>query len=869
MRTLSLLLLLSPLIVSTPAEAGLFKRNKGDEPAPPEGDFPPFEELIDGKDKVDGLFTFYVDPDSGQVLWAVDADQWDSDFMLSMKMDGSVGERGLYGTIMWDAYVFQLHRQGNQVQLVRQNLTFRADAGTPEERALDKSFSDSVVTAATVASMPAVEGGAVLVDLGALFAQQELVPFGKILGHRYQGGYSLDGENSAVTEVKSFPENTELQVTARYVGDTDDWSVVTPSMGSMSVSFRYSLLALPEGNGYEPRVADQRVGYFLQRHLNYSDTGPDVPRVRWLSRWHLEKKDPSAEVSDPVEPITFWIENTVPHRYRAAMAEGVLMWNAAFEQAGISNALVVKQMPDDAEWDPADARYNTIRWFLTYDASFAIGPSHHDPRTGQVLDADIGFSDGLIRFGAVGGHSYWVDPVSRVDQLIAAHTTPSSPQSCGLADEKAMAAGFAYDAVAATRGWSSEEEEEYVRQYVAEVTAHEVGHTLGLRHNFLASGRYDLDTLTDWTQDHQGIGTSVMDYNPPVLAREGGAQGPFLPMEAGTYDRHVIEYGYTVYDSDEAEVAGLEAIASRQADPDYAYATDEDAGFYGANLDPRVSRYDFSSDPLAWFEYNIGLVGVLWENLDELAAAGGDYLAVRSGFDRTWRNYVLGGLVAAKTVGGMYQHRSHVGDEGGALPFVPVPADEQRRALAFLDEHIWAPGTFDLPDNLQAMLQMDQLGDLEWSRFTAERQDYPLHEVIGAVQAAPLDMLFHPARLNRMVDITKMDADAFTVDDLFTTLRKSIWSELSLRGPIESHRRVLQQTHVDRLTTLALHQVPNAPADAISLARLELRELERLCKRAAPRMSDRTSRAHLERMAAEIDAVLSAAVEWERVPEVF
>ena len=453
--------------------------------------------------------------------------------------------------------------------------------------------------------------------------------------------------------------------------------------------------------------------------------------------------------------------------------------------------------------------------------------------------------------------------MSQVQELIRS-ATRSDGDLCRLADQKATAAGFGYDLVASTRGWTSAEEEEYVRQYVAEVAAHEVGHTLGLRHNFLASGRYDMETLLDWTEDHQAIGTSVMDYNPPVIAPEGNTQGPYLPAQVGPYDRHAIEFGYRVWADAEAEAAGLAALATQGDDPDLLFATDEDAGFSGAHMDPRVSLYDFSSDPLDWFEYNIHLVDVLWENLAGLAEEGDNYNAVRSGFDRTWRQYVLGGLVAAKHVGGLYQGRSHVGDENSRLPFTPVSAEEQRRALAFLGEHIWAAGTFDLPEGLLARLQMDQIEDLEWSRYLATRQDYPLHEVVAAVQAAPLDMLFDPARLNRMVDITAMADDAFTIDELFKTLRKSIWSELSLRGPIDSHRRVLQQAHLDHLVATSLHQNPGAPADAVSLARAELRELLALCRRAAPRMSDRTSRAHLERIGAEITQVLEAEVEWEK-----
>ncbi len=179
MRTL-FLLLLSPLFMSTPAQAGLFNRNKGEEPPPP-GDFPPYAEVIDGLEVIEGLFDFYRDPESAQVFLSVGEDQWDSEYLMSMKMDGSVGERGLYGTIMMDAFVFQLHRQGNQVQVIQRNLTFRADEGTPEALAIPRSFSDAVITAAPVASMPQEETGEVLVDLGALFAQTDLVGFGKVL----------------------------------------------------------------------------------------------------------------------------------------------------------------------------------------------------------------------------------------------------------------------------------------------------------------------------------------------------------------------------------------------------------------------------------------------------------------------------------------------------------------------------------------------------------------------------------------------------------------------------------------------------------------------------------------------------------------
>jgi hypothetical protein len=422
-----------------------------------------------------------------------------------------------------------------------------------------------------------------------------------------------------------------------------------------------------------------------------------------------------------------------------------------------------------------------------------------------------------------------------------------------------MTAALAHDVIRVTRGWSTEEEEEYVRQYVLEVTAHEVGHTLGLRHNFIASARYDVETLVDWTEDHQRVGTSVMDYNPPVIADEGKTQGPYLPIVAGTYDHHAIEYGYRVYESPEAEAEGLEGLASQWADPDLMFATDEDAGFGGANMDPRVSRYDFSSDPLAFLGRNVELTHVLWENLGGLVEDGESYWTLRNAFDRSWRAFATAGMVAGKTIGGVYQSRAHQGDEGGGLPFQPVPAAEQRRALTLVAEQLWAPGTYTLPDGLLAKLQFNQIGDLEWSNFSAPRQDYPLHEMVAQVQRVPLDLMFHPARLARMVDLAEMTEDTLSVEELFVTIRGAIWSDVG-RGAIDSHRRDLQLAHVAHLGALVLGKSEGAPSDAVSLARLELAELQALSARMAIRTGDRTSKAHLMRIRDEVAKVLGAEI---------
>jgi hypothetical protein len=861
-----LAVLLSPALpteaygADAPEKAAKKKKKKKGAEGGGDDDKPPFAGAIDGKERSDGLFDLYRDPESGETLLAIGPDQLDTDFMLSSAADTGVGERGLYGSVMLEGFVFRWHRMGDRMQLVRRNLAFTATPGSPEARAVARSFADSVIASTELASSAHPESGEVLVDASALFLGGDLSGYGGALGDIYEGGFELDPDNSIVELARSFPRNTELGVVARFAGEGERGSAVLSDDRTLSVTLRYSLAALPD-DGYTPRLADDRLGYFTTSQLDWSQPGSETPYRHWINRWRLEKSDPDADVSDAKAPIVYWIENSVPERYRPFVKEGIEMWAPAFEAAGVSKAIVAKQQPDDADWDPADIRYNTIRWFVTYDANFAVGPSHADPRTGELIAADISFSDGLVRVGAHARHRYWVDPVSEVQGLVASHQDEDDATHCTFADDLGARVGLAHTVLSTRPGWTSEDEERFVGQYVAEVTAHEVGHTLGLRHNFLGSTRHDLESVINGDGSLTALTASVMDYNPPVVAREGAKQGPFLQTAVGDYDRWVIEYGYTPLDADE-EAEALTAIASRATEPNLAYATDEDAGFRGAVVDPRVNRYDYGSDPLAWYTYTLGLVRTGRGRLADVVVEDGESWAVlRRAFDFGWRDYTSGGMVAAKYVGGMTHRRFHKGDAGGQAPFVPVARAEQERALDFLDTHVWAKGAYDLPDGLLERLQPERHLDLEWSIFQAPRLDYPIHDVVAQVQAAPLDILFQRERLGRMFDLERMGADAFTVDALFQRLRRSIWSELGGASTIDSHRRSLQAAHLERLAALALDT--GAPRDASALARLELRELLTGLRGASRRMRDRTSRAHLEALAARAQATLEAGVDWD------
>jgi len=835
----------------------------------------PFDEVVKDLEKIEGLFTFYRDNEENKVLLEILPEQFGKDYILSTKVEQATGERGLYGTIMDTQLVFQWRRLGKRVQLVDKNIRFRADAGSPAARAVEKSFSDSLIGSAKAQSLPHPERKSLLVDLGEVLLSSDVHGYAPVLKKLYKGGFRFDKDNSGFVMVKSFPHNSELGAVLQFQAtELELGSVTIPDPRSLSIRYRYSLVALPE-NDYMPRLSDDRVGYFLDMFMDFTSDDADTPYVRYITRWKLQKKDPKAALSEPVEPIVFWLENSIPVEYRDAMREGILMWNPAFEKAGFKNAMVVKQQPDDADWDPSDIRYNTIRWFVGYDASFAIGPSHTNPYTGQIIDADIGFSEALLR-GRRRDYQRFVHPVQAMQALIgepqdaAALPGRLDPRSlCTLGEGLTALSAMAFDVLATRPDWSPQKEKEYMHQFLAYVTAHEVGHTLGLRHNFRGSQINTFPQLFDTGRTHAvGQVNTVMEYAPPIIAARSENQGDYYTRTAGTYDKWAIEYGYKPVpgaSTPEQEVAELKKIAARVADPLLAYGTDEDAGFGPRSMDPRNNHWDNASDPLAYYSHQVRLVQELWGNMEKkLMVPGEAYNILRLSFNYTWTPFALGGMTVQKFIGGLEHNRDHYGDPSGRQPYVPVPASRQREALAFLAEKVWAPDTFKVPAELLNKLQFEREWDFEFSVWTSPRLDYPFHDAVLAAQSAPFNSLYHPVKLARIQDMEMRftnPADRFTLADLFTGVRQAVWSELDSGASSNSFRRNLQREHLRRLIQIVLRPAEGTPEDAITLARADLMELQGKINRAlSGGQVDATNRAHLDETRARIQAALEAQV---------
>ena len=355
--------------------------------ADPAPKFPPYAQVIGEAQTIPGLITLHRK--DMRLLAEISQADLNKDFIVAIAIARGIGQTPLLGgmTVHFDdTWVWQFRKAEDRIQIVRRNVRFRANSGSPQEKAVYLSYTDSILFSLPIATMSPT--GNFVVDLTPVF-MSDLPQFSHIFP-----GFGFAPDRSTWAKIKGFPTNVEIEVAATYASSGMATIDTVPDTRAATLYVHYSISRLPE-TGYQPRLADDRVGYFLTVIKDFSKVGQNDQFVRYINRWDLRKAEPSAEVSPPATPIIVWIEKTVPFKYRGAVRDGILEWNKAFERAGFSNAIEVRQQPDDATWDPEDIRYNTFRW-ITANAGFAMGPARTNPLTGQILDADIIFDADFI-----------------------------------------------------------------------------------------------------------------------------------------------------------------------------------------------------------------------------------------------------------------------------------------------------------------------------------------------------------------------------------------------------------------------------------------------------------------------------------------
>ena len=332
-----------------------------------------FETIIKDYSKIEGLFTFYIKDDINQVYMELNPEQFDKLYMVNITRETGDGAMR-HGVSMQGEYPFYFKKIGNVIQFVEKNVKFRSNNNPEMAKALRNQIPDSIIRSVKPVGEPHPETGAILINANKLF----IFDTPQIAGQRIQ----FDKSNSFLKKVKSFEFNSEIQVDLNY--RTKGMYVYTlADSRNITYTYHYSLSALPDSD-YSPRRSDDRVGYFLTLYQDYNDILTESPYVRYINRWNLKKKYPDASLSEPIKPIEFWLENTIPIEFRKPITQGILAWNDAFESIGFKNAIVVRQMADDADWDPADVRYSTIRWLVQPGVGIGVGPSRANPFTGET-----------------------------------------------------------------------------------------------------------------------------------------------------------------------------------------------------------------------------------------------------------------------------------------------------------------------------------------------------------------------------------------------------------------------------------------------------------------------------------------------------
>ncbi len=831
----------------------------------------PFAEVIKDAKETPGLFHVWQKDDKTWLELA--PDQFDTLYVLSTSLSRGLGEKWFFGGIMWYDHVVSFRRTGNTIQLIAKNQRYFAKTGTPEARAVEEAFADSLLASAPIVSQPHSDRKSVLIEATALLLT-DVAGANGTLERTFRQPYSFDARGSHITGIRQSAEQTGINVSANYVLGrviqppatpgavpfTPPPSTV-PDVRSLLLGFSHNFIKLPS-MPMRPRLADDRLGYFTTTRFDYGNDTAFTPRVNYVKRWRLEKSDPAAALSEPKQPIVFWLDRNIPDRYRPTVIAGVLEWNKAFERIGFRNAVEAKIQPDDADWDTTDARHASVRWMLSARPVFGgVGPTIVDPRTGEILDADVGIDPVLIRNRRIQRVELVPPPVGPT-QFGMPHALV-----CARAELGASETGFALDLLEA-RGLiepDSPEAEEFVLAAVKEVVMHEIGHALGLTHNFRASTIYTQAQLGDpeFTRAN-GIAGSVMEYNAVNIARTTERQGAFNMVTLGPYDYWAIEYGYKEVPA-EQETELLKRIAARSAEPQLAFAQDEETT---SGVDPNATQGDLGADPLEFAAWRIALAHELWDRWQERSLKDGEsYASLRRNVTRGLEQVRSASIIAARHIGGVSVLRDHVGSP--RAPLDPVPTEKQRAALKILATGVFAAESFRFKPEFLRRLSVDYLDrvdiDFNGGVETLPRgYDYSLPAQVLAVQRESLNRVMSESVAQRLLDSeAKLDdpAQALQLAELYGTLRRSIWSELKSGKDIPLLRRNLQREHAGKLAAALLRPAATMPADARALFRADAKSLRaELGSTASRKGLSPAAQAHIAEMTTMLDEALKAPV---------
>ena len=747
-----------------------------------------------------GLIDVYRNDDDGKVYFLIKKDQLEKEFIYFAHILDGIVEAGTWRGNYLDNGIIKFNKYFDQIRIDRVNTAYVFNEKNPLSKSKNANISNSLIDSLKIEKTSESEDK-FLIDVTSLLLSESLskitvAPYKEEAKDSFKIG-SISRSKSSINKVLNFPENTDFEINFVFSNPSNK-PIEDQDSRNNSISLRYSFINYPQ-NSFETRIEDQRIGFFSERKTNLSST--DItPYEDLVNKWHLEKKDKNKEKSVPVKPITFWIENTTPYELRPIIKNAVLAWNIAFEEAGFFNAIEVKIQPDDANWEAGDIRYNVLRWTSSPNPPFGgYGPSFTNPKTGEILGADIMLE--------------WIYLTNRVRYSEIFENQENYKHDFCLnsliKQENRLFGKLATEALDLNENEISRLYEEDLYQLIL----HEVGHTLGLNHNFAASTLHNnSDVHNPEITYKEGLSSSVMDYHALNIAPLGVKQGQYADIKPGKYDILAIKYAYTP----ELSKNDLDKMLEKYSSNEYLFGNDaDDMRSPGKGIDPRINTGDMTNDPVGYAKDRIILSQNLIPKLyDTLKAKSDSWESIYQGYRILLRQIHTSAEIISRQVGGVYTNRGFMSDKQ-INPYEVVPYKIQKASVNILSEYYFNSDKFILPPDIASKMQRERRS----FDFYGKTEDPKIHKMILRGQKKVLKHFTNSRVLKRLTD-SSLYGNEYLPNELLKDLTLSIFKESRSRK-LNGIDQNLQNYFLKRLIMIFRSGNFDSPSIAASLASLE------------------------------------------------